>query len=368
MKTMLRHNYVLGLLIIFSFFILNTSCKKTQDLSSLSGSNSSDAQLAPAGLGGFRQLTLTANTQGYHAVRIVPNQHNAWGMSASDEGEIWVSAADGGLSYVYNNRGLQTMPPVHIPSHISGAPGNPTGNIYNETPDFLVSGTNLPAEFLFASEDGTVSAWNDNTGSNAVIVVDRSNKGAGYTGLAIANDNGTNFLYVANFAKHKIDVFNKNFNLVPKSFTDPNIPAAYAPFNIREINNMLYVTYAVVASDGDDSTGAGLGYVDVFNPDGSLAKRFVSQGPLNAPWGITETQPQLLGSSAILIGNFGDGHISVFDWDGNFKGQLMSFGQPVAIDGLWAIDNTMAGTSPTSIYFTAGPNDEEDGIFGLLSK
>jgi uncharacterized protein (TIGR03118 family) len=369
MKTMLRHNNVLGLLLIFSFFILNTGCKKTQDLTAVSGSNTSDAQLSPAGLGGFRELVLTANTQGYHAVRITPDQHNAWGMSASDEGEIWVSAADGGLSYVYNNRGLQTMPPVSIPSHIAGAPGNPTGNIYNETSDFVVGNTNLPAEFLFASEDGTVSAWNDNTGSTAVVVIDRSDKGAGYTGLAIANDSGKNFLYVANFGKHKVDVFNKNFRLVSdKPFTDPNIPAAYAPFNIREINNMLYVTYAVVASDGDDSTGAGLGYVDVYNPNGSLVKRFATQGVLNAPWGITEAQPQLLGTSAILIGNFGDGHISVFDWDGNFKGQLKSFGQPIAIDGLWAIDNTMTGTSPTSLYFTAGPKDEEDGIFGFLSK
>ncbi|MBV9963146.1 MAG: TIGR03118 family protein [Parafilimonas sp.] len=373
MKIVLRHIYMPWLLGLISFTIMNTGCQKTTDNAAAHKQNdvsNSNAKLSASALGGFTQLTLTANTQGYHAVRLAPNQHNAWGMSASDEGGIWVSAADGGVSYVYNNRGVQLIPPVSIPSHIAGAPGNPTGNIYNGTSDFMVNGTGLPAEFLFASEDGTVSAWNDNTGSNAVIVADRSKKGASYKGLAIASDGGTNYLYVTNFPKHKIDVFDKNFNMVTgKTFKDPGIPSGYSPFNIRNINNMLYVTYALTTADGeDDSTGAGLGYVDVYNPDGSLSKRFATQGVLNAPWGITEAQPQLLGMSAILIGNFGDGHISVFDWDGNLQGQLKSFGKPVAIDGLWAIDNTMTKTSPSDLYFTAGPNHESDGIFGFLSK
>jgi uncharacterized protein (TIGR03118 family) len=371
MKTILRHNYMPGFLIIISLFVLVTSCQKMTDGAIATKQNTvSNALAAPSVLGGFKQITLTANTQGYHALRIAPNQHNAWGMSASDEGGIWVSAADGGVSYVYNNRGMQLIPPVSIPSHVAGTPGNPTGNIYNGTEDFTVAGTGLPAEFLFASEDGTVSAWNDNTGATAVVVADRANQGASYKGLAIANDSGANFLYVTNFTKHKIDVFDKDFNLVKgKKFKDSGIPSGYSPFNIRTINNMLYVTYALTTADGeDDSTGAGFGYVDVYWPNGSLSKRFASQGVLNAPWGITEAQPQLLGTSAILIGNFGDGHISVFDWDGNFKGQLMNVGKPVAIDGLWAIDNTMTKTSPYDLYFTAGPNDESDGIFGFLSK
>jgi uncharacterized protein (TIGR03118 family) len=372
MKTVLRHNYVPGFLIIISSLVLATSCQKMTD-NSLAAKQNSDAQTSPSSpstFGSFVQLTLTANTQGYHALRISPNQHNAWGMSASDEGGIWVSAADGGVSYVYNNRGVQLLPPVNIPSHVAGTPGNPTGNIYNETEDFTVAGTGLPAEFLFASEDGTVSAWNDNTGASAVVVADRADKDASYKGLAIANDGGSNFLYVTNFTQHKIDVFDKNFTITSgKPFKDSGIPAGYAPFNIRNINNMLYVTYALTTADGeDDSTGAGLGYVDVYWPNGMLSKRFASQGPLNAPWGITEAQPALLGTSAILIGNFGDGHISVFDWDGNFKGQLKSFGKPLAIDGLWAIDNTMTKTSAEDLYFTAGPNDESDGIFGFLAK
>jgi uncharacterized protein (TIGR03118 family) len=187
----------------------------------------------------------------------------------------------------------------------------------------------------------------------------------------MANDGGANFLYAANFAKHQVDVFDKDFKFVAGSgqlFKDPGIPKMYAPFNIRNIGNMLYVTYAIVASDGDDSTGTGLGYVDVFWPNGTLSKRIATKGTLNAPWGITPASPNLVGDSALLIGNFGDGHINVYDWDGNFKGQLMSEGKPVAVEGLWAIDNTVANTSPRQLYFTAGPADEEDGLFGFLSK
>jgi uncharacterized protein (TIGR03118 family) len=369
MKTMLRHNYVPGFLIIGSLFLLATSCQKMTDNSLAAKQNNiSDALAAPSALGGFKQVTLTANTQGYHALRISSNLHNAWGMAASSGGGIWVSAADGGVSYVYNNRGQELIPAVNIPSHIAGSRGNPTGQVYNTTTDFVIAGTGNAAKFLFASEDGTVSAWN--SGSDAMVVVDRANKGASYKGITIANDGGSNFLYVTNFGQKRIDVFDKDFNIVTgKPFKDPGIPSGYAPFNIRNINNMLYVTYALRTADGeDDSTGAGFGYVDIYAPDGSFTKRFATKGALNAPWGITETQPQLLGTSAILVGNFGDGHISVFDWDGNYKGQLMNVGKPVAIDGLWAIDNTLTKTSPLDLYFTAGANDEEDGIFGFLTK
>jgi len=131
---------------------------------------------------------------------------------------------------------------------------------------------------------------------------------------------------------------------------------------------MLYVTYAV-EEDGEDSTGAGLGYLDVYWPNGSLYKRFASKHTLNAPWGLAEGSPELIGSSGLLVGNFGDGHINVFDWDGNFKGQLKNpLGGPVAIEGLWDINNSVFNTSRRELYFTAGPEDEEDGVFGLLVR
>lgn len=359
-------------LVLFALILFNSSCKKTTEATVASSQNISESQ-ADYGLqlGGFVRVNLDANKDGYDAFHINPKLHNAWGMSASDEGEIWVSAADGGVSFVYDRSGSQLTPyPVNIPSHKPGVSGNPTGNVYNETNDFWVPGTNKPAEFVFASEDGTVSAWNK--GGSAILVVNRNKQGAGYTGIAIASDNGSNFLYMANFAQHKIDVFDKDFNHVNnKLFKDENIPSHYTPFGIREIGNMLYVTYARTTEDGDeDSTGKGFGFVDVFWPNGMLAKRFASHGTLNAPWGIATAAPELLGKSVLLIGNFGDGRINVFDWDGNFRGQLkQANGEPVWIEGLWAIENGIKNTSAAKqLYFTAGPHDEEDGVFGFIAK
>lgn len=368
---MYRDRCIPGCFAMLFFLLLNTACTKMNDTVATSDENVSNGKAdASSQFGSFTQVNLTANRSGYRALRVDNKLHNAWGMSASPGGTFWVSAADGGVSYVYTNMGVQPIPPVKIPSHVKGVHGNPTGQIFNATTNFIIKKSNQPALFIFASEDGTVSGWNADSGPNAELIIDRSGEGAKYTGLAIANDDSVNYLYVANFTKHKIDVFDKDLNYVSdKPFSDPDIPSGFAPFNIRAINNMLYVTYAFVSEDGEDSTGAGLGYVDVFWPNGSLSKRFATQGTLNAPWGITETSPVLLGGmSAILIGNFGDGHINVFDWDGNYKGQLMSNGKPVAIEGLWAIDNTIAKTSHRQLYFTAGPKDEEDGLFGFLSR
>ncbi len=372
MKTVHGHSYMLISLIIVSAFIMATGCKKMADTESLNNQTVSDAQVGGSfRLGGFTEVNVLANKNYYHALQVDGRLHNAWGISASPGGTFWISAADAGLSFVSSSIGIQPIPPVSIPSHIDGERGNPTGTIINGTTHYVIKATDKQASFLFASEDGTVSGWNGSTGASAVIVKDLSEGGAGYTGLAIANDGGSNFLYVTDFAQHRVQVFDKNYKFISgKWFVDPGIPKKYSPFNIRTINNMLYVTYAVVASDGDDSTGAGLGYVDVYWPNGSLSKRFATQGTLNAPWGITPASADLVGMSAILIGNFGDGRINVYDLDGNFQGQLKSSegGGPVSIDGLWAIDNTIANTSLRQLYFTAGPNGEEDGLFGFLSK
>jgi uncharacterized protein (TIGR03118 family) len=155
------------------------------------------------------------------------------------------------------------------------------------------------------------------------------------------------------------------------AFKDPNLPMGYAPFNIRNIGGMLFVTYALQkAGNEDDSAGVGHGFVDVFKPNGEMAMRFASRGKLNSPWGIARAKRGFINydDDNILIGNFGDGRINVFDHDGKFLGQLMNNGSPVVIDGLWAIENNIAGISSKQLYFTAGPNDEEDGLFGYLLK
>lgn len=346
---------------------LMVSCKKYD----ASPQNAATASVSEdISLGGFTQVNIVSDKSIFNTPRIDPGLQNAWGISADDEGEIWVSANETGLSYVYNTKGKHLLTPVIIP-HNSTSRGNPTGNIYNKTEDFVIPGTNTPAEFVFADEGGTVSAWNDPTGPNAVIVADQTGADAVYKGLAIASDNGNNFIYVTNFGQNKIDVFDKDFNYVSdKPFTDPNLPSGYAPFNIRNINNMLYVTYALQKADHeDDSAGVGHGYVDVYWPNGILQNRFASQGTLNSPWGIAEAKPGFCcKNNAILIGNFGDGHINAYDLSGKFLGQLMQGGQPLAIEGLWGIDNDIPGISANQLYFTAGPNDESDGLFGFLQK
>jgi uncharacterized protein (TIGR03118 family) len=192
----------------------------------------------------------------------------------------------------------------------------------------------------------------------------------------MASDGTANFLYLTNFKGGKIDVFNREFNYVTnKPFWDPNIPAGFAPFNIQNIGGKLYVTYAKQKEPDhmDDQAGPGNGYVDIFNPDGTFVKRFASKGELNSPWGIALAPPGFAGQSqTILIGNFGNGRINVFDMQGNHLGALKVQGQNIVIDGLWAIDflkNNLPGGSPTDpLYFTSGPDGESHGLFGYLQR
>jgi uncharacterized protein (TIGR03118 family) len=314
------------------------------------------------------QVNLVADTAGYNAARVDTNLLNAWGISVSPTGIIWISANHGGTSVVYDKTGKTVRPPVTIPASTVGQTGAPTGTIFNSTADF---GGN---KFIFASEDGVVTAWS--AGNSATIVADRSAFNAVYKGIAMAADGADNFLYLTNFKEGKIDVFDKNFTYVTtKPFIDPNIPAGFSPFNIQNIGGKLYVTYAKLkAPDNmDDQSGPGNGYVDIYNPNGTLVKRFASQGSLNSPWGIALAPAGFADDNqTILIGNFGDGRINIFDMAGNFKGQLQNHGQPVGIDGLWAIDflkNNVPGGSPTDpLFFTAGPAEESHGLFGYLQK
>ncbi len=315
------------------------------------------------------QTNLVSDTAGLGAARIDTNLVNAWGIAAVPGGPIWISANGKGLSVVYDNNGNTLRPPVTIPSVTPGGTGAPSGAIFNSTSDFGGS------KFIFASEDGIILAWS--SGNSAVKVAERPQTSTVYKGLAIVNDGTANFLCVTNLRGATVDVFDRNFNFVTNSrFVDPNIPGGFAPFNIQVIQNKVYITYAKqkLPDKMDDQKGPGNGYIDVFDPKGTLIKRFASQGPLNSPWGIAlapagfaDPQP------TILIGNFGDGRINIFDMNGFFKGQLRSEGgQSLTIPGLWAIDflkGNMPGGNPNDpLYFTAGPDDEAHGLFGTLKK
>jgi uncharacterized protein (TIGR03118 family) len=322
----------------------------------------------------YQQVNLVADTTGYGAAMIDQNLKNPWGIAIAPSGPIWVSDNHTGVTTIYDATGKTLIPPITIPSADPKSPGAPTGQVYNYTSDFIIPSTMQKSKFIFAGEDGTISAWS--SGKSASIVADRSNKDAVYKGLTIAQNDSVNFLYVTNFKKAKIDVFDKDFKYVTgMPFHDPAIPSGFAPFNIENIGGMLYVTYAKQKGpdNEDDQPGVGNGYVDIFKPDGSLVKRFASKGKLNSPWGLAMAPSGFgLGGNALLVGNFGDGKINIYDKQGHFQGQLEDKnGRVIAIDGLWAI--VVPGAQVTSInpdwlFFAAGPDDETHGLFGYLTQ
>ncbi len=317
----------------------------------------------------FLQTNLVSDTAGVAAMTDA-NLKNAWGISFSPSGPFWISANGTGVSVVYDGTGATQLAPVVIPAAGGATNGPVTGQVYNGTTDFAIGGSGASV-FIFDNEDGVLSAWNG--GAGASVVSDQSATGAVYKGLAMASTGGANFLYAANFNAGTVDVFDKNFAKT-SSFTDPNAPAGFAPFGIRNIGGQLFVTFAKQnAAKHDDVKGPGNGYVDIFDPNGTLVKRLISQGALNSPWGIAQA-PAGFGhvGNALLIGNFGDGRINAYDIS---TGQFMETlnggsGQPLVIDGLWALTfgNGGSGGDPNKLYFTAGPNGEADGLFGYLAS
>lgn len=308
----------------------------------------------------FTTINLVANNNEYGAPNIDPPLLNAWGLAISDEGDIWVSANGTDIAKIYDGNGQQLEPAVTIPG------GAPTGVIYNATNTFIIPSTGEKSEFIYVGESGMVTAWS--SGSSAIVVADRSQFDAVYKGVEQARSGNQDYLYATNFKEAKIDVFDGSFNYMSNfSFTDPTLPSGYAPFNIKRIDGQLYVTYAkqLGPDNEDDDAGPGHGYVDIYNPDGSFVKRFASEGVLNSPWGIAKmtTRP------GILIGNFGDGKINMFNASGTFVNPLMHNGAPIVIDGLWSIvfpGNFLPASQRNRLYFTAGPDGEEDGLFGYI--
>lgn len=316
----------------------------------------------------YEETKLVADDAALGAPTVDANLVNAWGLAFNATGILWVSNNATHTSTLYNGTGVKSPLVVAVPKAGGAAGGAPTGLVFNTTTDFAINGGNK-ALFIFANEDGTIAAWN--TGANAAIVADRSTQGAVYKGLAMAVDGGANFLYATNFKQRQVDVFDKSFQFV-KSFTDTSIPAGYAPFGIHTIAGQLWVTFAKQEGPDnvDDQPGVGNGFVDVFNPDGTRVKRFVSNGRLNSPWGVV-LAPAGWGSAAgdILIGNFGDGMIGAYDaTTGAFKGFLHDASNAtISISGLWDLVYGVGNAPATSLYFSAGPNGETHGLIGTLT-
>ena len=319
----------------------------------------------------YEVVNLVADTAGYGASIIDKNLVNAWGVAIGPTGAFWISAAEKGVTTIYDRNGATLLPAVSIPYHSDPTGSNPTGVVYNNTTDFKITSTGETSKFIYVDEHGTVSAWS--SGTKTIPVADNSAANAVYKGVAIAQDSGSNFLYIANFSENEIEVLDKDFKYITtKSFKDATMPAGYAPFNIKNIGGKLYVTYAKQKGpeNKDDESGLGNGYVNIFNPNGTLVKRFASQGTLNSPWGIAQAPAGFnQGTNAILVGNFGDGLINVFDADGRYKGQLENSGTPIKVEGLWALvfpENGMPAGDQNQLFFTAGPDGEEHGVFGYI--
>ena len=352
------------------------SCQKNvEKTTAVTNEEIATKAIPPKDLKDFVQVNLVGDNDEYSPARIDPNMVNGWGISFPASGPAWVSAEGTGKSLVLNGDGSAVaISPVTIPPAGPLPFSHPTGQVFNPTTDFKLPNGN-PARFIFATAEGGVSGWNG--GATAIKKVDAF-PNAAFLGIALANDAGNNFLYVANFAQGKINVYDKDWvEVINKPFSDPNLPDGYSPFNIQAIDGKLYVLYAKVDPvEGEEETGDGLGYVDVFNPDGSLVKRFISNGQLNAPWGIAKAPAGFWGegsenTNVFLVGNFGDGHINAYTENGNFLGQLRQHGQPIVIEGLWGIafaPSTSTALNRNWLFFAAGPDDEEHGLFGYIKK
>ena len=299
-----------------------------------------------------------------------PNLVNPWGMAVSTSGTIWVSDNGTGVSTLYHQDGTASSLVVEIPrARRNRGTANPTGIVFNSTSSFQGSknGTSAPALFIFVSEDGSISGWNSTLDlTHAIIAVDNgTNRGVNqaiYKGATLGVANGHNFLYVTDFHTSKVETYDENFHRVtPNGFVDPNLPSGYGPFGIRNFNDEIFVTYAKQdAAKEDDVACAGCGFVNVFDTSGNFLRRLVSNGNLNAPWGLTLTE------DGLWVGNFGDGLINVYDpVTGTFIETLMrADGTPLQFDGLWDMLPAQAG----GIFFTAGIADEEHGLFGIITE
>jgi len=344
----------------------------------------------------FKQTNLVANNASSGAKLVDPNLTNAWGLATGPSTPLWVSDNNSGNATVYS--GGIAGSPVTLNLTVPVPGGNPTGQVFNPTASrstshqaFPVGGsTGSPADFIVSSDSigstqspGEIAAWD---GGSSFVVEDSPTGGAGgvtpagavFKGLALSTTPTAGpELFAADVANASVDIFNRDFKPVsaPSEFKDPAIPTGYAPFGIQELRGDIYVTYGKQnAKKTDVVAGSGLGFVNVFSPDGVLIKHLVAGGPsspLNEPWGLA-IAPKGFGAftGELLVGNLGNGWINVFNpTTGKFLGSLeRPNGTPIVIKGLWGLEvgnSAFGGTS--SIVFSAGPGSYANGLVGTLT-
>lgn len=327
----------------------------------------------------YVQTNLVSDLSTVGAVTVDPNLTNPWGMSFSTSSPFWISNQMSNTSTAYNGVGAPAVSPTtRIDVQV---PGGPTGQVFN-----VAGGANFPiavggtaSNFIFDTLSGTIQAWNGSLGITGSANNVLTTAGAVYTGLAITPAGAsTPLLYASNFTTGGgINVFDSNFTQLNGTsfagkFVDPNVPAGYAPFNIQQIGNNLYVEYAELGTKaGNPTRGAGLGFVGVFDLNGNLLQT-ITGAQLDAPWGVA-IAPAGFGqfSGDLLVGNFGNGEINAFNSMGNFVGTLDGGnGNPIVNPDLWALDfRTNGGDNsvPNALYFDAGINGQADGLFGEIA-
>jgi uncharacterized protein (TIGR03118 family) len=335
----------------------------------------------------FHQTNLISDRSDQGAQVVDPNLLNAWGLALSPTSPLWVADNNAGVATVYSiNVGGTMAKKVNLTVTLPGGRAStgdgssPTGQVFNPTSGFVVTSKagSGPGLFIFSAEAGQISAWNPaadpvvNGASTAQV--EFSSRTAVYKGLAIASNGRGTFLFASNFHDGRVDVFNSKFHRVrmPGNFRDPFLPAGYAPFGIQAIGGFIYVSYALQnAAKHDDVAGPGHGFIDIYTTDGFLVKRLVSRGDLNSPWGLA-VAPQGFGpfGGDLLVGNFGDGLIHAYGlFSGRPHGALLDEQrQPIQIDDLWGLHFGTAATGGTStLLFSAGINDEKDGLVGSIN-
>jgi uncharacterized protein (TIGR03118 family) len=329
------------------------------------------------GVGHYVQRNLVSDVPGA-AEFLDGDLVNAWGLAFGPTTPAWVADNGTDVSTLYSGA-VAGMPVAKVPLTVSIPGGAPTGAVFNGSSGFVVhSGASSgPARFLFSSEAGIITGWNPGVpppppsmqAQTAVTV-----PGAIFKGLAIADTATGPQIYAADFHNAEVDVWDANFAPVRRAgaFTDPALPAGYAPFGIQTVNGGIVVAYAKQDADAEDEVaGPALGFVDVYSTSGQLLRHLIQHGQLNAPWGLVLAPATGFGrfSGALLVGNFGDGRINAYNQaTGEFLGRLRhEDNSPIAIEGLWALrfGNGVTGT-PTTLLFTAGIDDEAHGLFGAI--
>jgi uncharacterized protein (TIGR03118 family) len=319
--------------------------------------------VSSAALAQYQLKNLVSNQVGAagHADPLIVN---AWGLVRTPGSPFWIADEGSGWSTLYDGHGVARSLRVEIPTASGAGPGQATGIVFNGSSEFQLQG--WTAFFIFATLDGTISGWAPQSNPNDALIAPNIPPGAVYTGLAITSKTSGNFLYAADNANNKVDVYDGTFTLV-NSFTDSTLPPGFAPFGIQDIGGLVYVTFA-------STTGGPGGFVDIFQEDGKLVRQLVQGAPLNQPWGLAVAPGNFgkLSNTLLVSNNTNNGTINAFSLlNGQFVGTVRDVnGKNIVIDQIWGIEfggGTANNGRTNQLFFTAGPHNNLAGTFGVIS-